>query len=97
VNQSVVVNRGPKVTKVKLSPRTCGVLSFDASPKGSQFVLTPLAQGDTARGTVPAERLLLPAGDYSRAITHARCSPYIDTLRVDGTPQKLPKRALICQ
>jgi hypothetical protein len=75
------------------------VLSFDASPKGSQYVLTPLAAGDTAaaRGTVPADRLMLPAGDYSRAISHSRCSPYVDTLRVDGTPQRLSKRVLICQ
>jgi hypothetical protein len=74
------------------------VLTFDAAPKGSQYTLTSLTPGDTtpSKGTVPAERVLLPVGDYLRVITHPRCQPYGDTVHVDGSA-KLPKRNLFCQ
>jgi hypothetical protein len=62
-------------------------------------VVTSLVPGDSLSsrgGTVPAERLMLPVGDYSRLITHERCTPYGDTVHV-GVPDKLPKRTLLCR
>jgi serine/threonine-protein kinase len=96
--RAVPVKAGTRLTRVRLSPRTCGVLTFDAAPKGSQYTLTSLTPGDTtpSKGTVPAERVLLPVGDYLRVITHPRCQPYGDTVHVDGSA-KLPKRNLFCQ
>ena len=96
--QSVVVRATAKLASVKLSPRSCAVVSFDASPKGAGYVLTPLPLGDSVsarRGTVPAERLLLPVGDYLRVITAERCTSYADTVRV-GATDRLPKRNLFC-
>lgn len=97
--QTVVVRATAKASRVRLSPRSCAVISFDASPKGARYVLTPIAAGDTGsarRGTVPAERLLLPVGDYTRVITHEGCVDYGDTVRV-GATDRLPKRNLFCR
>ena len=96
--QSVVVRATAKVARVRLAPRGCALLSFDASPKGARYVLTSLATGDTVparRGTVPVERLLLPVGDYSRVISYEKCADYADTVHV-GMPERLPKRTLLC-
>jgi serine/threonine-protein kinase len=100
--QSVVVKAGTRATRVRLSPRTCGAITFDFSPKGSQYVLTSLTPGDSSgphRGTVPAERVLLPVGEYQRVVNHERCQPYGDTVRVESTQsaQRLPNRKLFCQ
>ena len=97
--QSVVVRATARASHVRLSPRSCAVVSFDAAPKGSRYVLTSLPLTDSLssrRGTVPAERLLLPVGEYLRVITHENCVDYVDTVRV-GTPDRLPKRNLICR
>jgi serine/threonine protein kinase len=97
--QSVLVRATSKVAHVRLSPRGCALLSFEAAPKGSRYVLTSLTPGDSVsarRGTVPAERLLLPVGDYLRIITHEKCADYGDTVHV-GAPEKLPKRTLLCR
>jgi serine/threonine-protein kinase len=97
--QSVVVRATAKVARVRLSPRSCAVVSFDAAPKGSRYVLTSLTAGDSLsvrRGTIPADRLLLPVGEYSRVITHEGCVDYADTVRV-GVAEKLPKRTLFCR
>ena len=62
-------------------------------------MLSPLSPGDSLsarRGTVPAEHLLLPVGEYQRVITHERCTPYFDTVRV-GATDRLPKRNLFCR
>jgi hypothetical protein len=48
------------------------------------------------RGTVPADRILLPVGEYSRVIIHEGCVGYADTVRV-GAGEKLPKRNLFCR
>ena len=98
-SQSVVVRATSKVARVRLSPRGCALLSFDAAPKGSRYVLTSLTPGDTLparRGTAPAERLLLPVGDYSRVISFEKCADYADTVHV-GMQEKLPRRALLCR
>ena len=97
--QSVMVKASARATRVRLSPRSCAVLTFDAAPKGSRYALTSLTPGDSLPvrgGTVPAERLLLPVGDYLRVITHEQCAPYGDTVPV-GVPEKLPKRTLLCR
>ena len=97
--ESVVVRATAKVARVRLSPRSCAAVSFDASPKGAGYVLSPLSPGDSLsarRGTVPAEHLLLPVGEYQRVITHERCTPYFDTVRV-GATDRLPKRNLFCR
>jgi len=97
--QSVVVRASSKVARVKLSPRGCALLSFDALPKGARYVLTSLTPGDSTasrRGIVPVERLMLPVGDYQRSITHERCTDYNDTVHV-GIADKLPKRSLFCR
>jgi hypothetical protein len=96
--ESVAVRATAKVARVRLSPRSCAAISFDASPKGAGYVLTPLPVSDSVsarRGNVPAERLLLPVGDYVRVITAERCTPYVDTVRV-GSSDRLPKRNLFC-
>ena len=95
----MVVRATSKVARVRLSPRGCALLSFDAAPKGSRYVLTSLTPGDTLparRGTAPAERLLLPVGDYSRVISFEKCADYADTVHV-GMQEKLPRRALLCR
>jgi len=97
--QSVVVRATSKVARVRLTPRGCALLSFDAQPKGARYVLTSLTPGDSMaahRGTAPAERLMLPVGDYLRLITHERCTDYGDTVHV-GIADKLPKRTLFCR
>jgi len=97
--QSVLVRATSRVARVRLSPRGCALLSFDASPRGSRYVLTSLTTGDTLpprRGTVPAERLLLPVGDYARLISYEKCADYGDTVHV-GMPERLPKRTLLCR
>ena len=98
-NQSVVVRVSSKVAHVKLAPRGCALLSFDAAPKGSRYVLTSLTPGDTLpprRGTAPVERLLLPVGDYSRVISYEKCADYADTVHV-GIQERLPRRTLLCR
>ena len=90
--QSVIVRATSKVARVRLTPRGCALVSFDASPKGARYVLTSLTTGDTVparRGTVPVERLLLPVGDYSRVISYEKCADYADTVHV-GMPERLP-------
>ena len=97
--QSVVVRATSKVARVKLTPRGCALLSFDASPKGARYVLTSLTPGDTLparRGLAPAERLLLPVGDYVRVISSEKCVDYADTVHV-GIADKLPRRNLLCR
>jgi hypothetical protein len=95
----VVVRATSKVSHVKLTPRGCALLSFDAAPKGSRYVLTSLTPGDTLparRGTAPVERLLLPVGEYSRVISYEKCADYVDTVHV-GMQEKLPRRSLLCR
>jgi hypothetical protein len=97
--QTVVIRATARASRVRLSPRSCAVVSFDAAPKGSRYALTSLTPGDSLSvrgGTVPADRLLLPVGDYLRVITHEQCAPYGDTVHV-GAPEKLPKRTLLCR
>ena len=97
--QSVVVRATSKAARVKLTPRGCALLSFDASPKGARYVLTSLTPGDTLparRGIAPAERLLLPVGDYVRVISSEKCVDYADTVHV-GLADKLPRRNLLCR
>jgi len=97
--QSVVVRATAKVARVRLSPRGCALLSFDAQPKGARYVLTSLSPGDTLparHGTAPADRLLLPIGDYSRVISYEKCADYADTVHV-GMQEKLPRRSLLCR
>ena len=97
--QSVIVRATSKVARVRLSPRGCALVSFDALPEGARYVLTSLTPGDSVasrRGIVPVERLMLPVGDYQRSITHERCTDYNDTVHV-GIADKLPKRSLLCR
>jgi len=97
--QSVVIRATARASHVRLSPRSCAVVSFDAAPRGSRYMLISLTPGDSLSsrsGTVPAERLLLPVGEYRRVITHEQCADYGDTVHV-GVSDKLPKRNLLCR
>ena len=99
VARSVTVRATARATRVRLDPRGCSTLSFDATPKGARYVLTSLTPGDsslTRQGSVPSERLMLPVGDYQRVISHPRCQNYTDTVRVGGA-ERLPKVPLFCQ
>ena len=100
VTKSVTVRPGPRSTPVRLAPRTCGVVSLDASPKGSQWVFTSLPPTDSSfsrRGTVPGERIVLPVGDYVRVINAARCNQYADTVHIDPGEKRFPKLTLFCR
>lgn len=88
-------------SRVTLSPRTCGTLSFDGSPKSAQWVLrsmTPVDSGFRREGrAVPVTGLLLPVGDYVRTITAPNCAGYGDTLTVEANRATTPPRyRLIC-
>ena len=98
-SQSVLIRATARLSRVRPSPRSCAVVSFDAAPKGSRYLLTSLTPGDSLsarHGTLPADRLMLPVGEYSRVIMHEGCVDYGDTVRV-GTAEKLPKRTLFCR
>ena len=100
VTRQVTVQRGRRATPVRLSPRPCGTLAFDASPAGANFTLTSLPQSDSSverRGKVPA-RELLPVGRYLRTIGSSRCSTYGDTVSVEADRvTALPRFSLICR
>jgi hypothetical protein len=46
---------------------------------------------------VPAERVMMPVGDYVRVIDSPRCNPYVDTVRVDTGEKRFPKLSLFCR
>jgi len=84
VTQAVVIKAVAKTVHVRLSPRPCGTLVFSSNMRDARWSLTSLTPEDNSarrEGPVPAN-VLLPAGDYTRAISKTKCSPYIDTVRV---------------
>jgi serine/threonine-protein kinase len=99
VEQSVVVRARITATRVRLSPRSCGLLSFDAIPAKAPWTLTSLAPADSGwrkTGTGPATNVVLPVGDYLRVISHPRCYTYGDTVTVETRDKRLPVRRLDC-
>jgi serine/threonine-protein kinase len=90
-----------KLTRVALNPKPCGVLSFDALPKGSNYQITSMTPSDslsTLTGIVPAQNLVLPIGEYALRIRASRCADYADNINVTaGTPIRLRAIRLICQ
>jgi serine/threonine-protein kinase len=99
VTQAVVVRAVAKPSRVRLSPRSCGTLTFDAVPAKAQWTLTSLTPSDSGArrtGTVPAIKVLLPVGDYARVISHPRCFAYSDTITVDARDRTLPIRRPPC-
>jgi serine/threonine-protein kinase len=99
VTKRVSVRPGPRSTPVRLTPRSCGVVYLDATPKGSRWVLTsltPVDSGAARRGTVPSEAVVLPVGDYVRVFNYPKCNQYADTVRIDGGDKRFPRVALFC-
>ena len=98
--RSVTVKATARVNRVRLSPRSCGTLVFESSMRDTRWSLTSLApedQGGSPReGPMPAS-VMLPVGDYYRAISKSKCSAYIDTVRVQANKtDRLPRRNPIC-
>jgi hypothetical protein len=99
VTKRVRIRPGPRSTPVRLTPRNCGVVYLDATPKGSQWVLTSLTPTDSGaarRGTVPSERLVVPVGDYVRVFNYPKCNQYADTVRIDAGDKRFPRVTLFC-
>jgi hypothetical protein len=90
-----------KLARVALNPKPCGLLSFDALPKGSNYQITSLTPSDSLSpltGIVPAQNLVLPVGEYALRIRASRCADYGDNINVTaGTPIRLRAIRLICQ
>ena len=99
-NQRVKVTLG-KLARVALNPKPCGLLSFDALPKGSNYQITSMTPSDslsTLTGIGPAQNLVLPIGEYALRIRASRCADYGDNLNVTaGTPIRRRAIRLICQ
>jgi hypothetical protein len=98
--RSVTVKATARVNRVRLTPRSCGTLVFESSMRDTRWSLTSLApedQGGSPReGAMPAN-VLLPVGEYYRAISKSKCSAYIDTVRVQANKtDRLPRRNPIC-
>jgi eukaryotic-like serine/threonine-protein kinase len=100
VAQSVVVRAVARPIRVRLAPRSCGTLSFDARPnKGARWELFSLTPNDTLRlaGPIPAQGLVLPVGEYLRKLKAPRCADYGDTVSVTaGGTIRLRTQPLIC-
>jgi eukaryotic-like serine/threonine-protein kinase len=98
-SRSVVVRAVARATRVTLSPRSCGTLSFDAIPPKAQYTLTSLTPSDSGlrrTGTLPVTKMVLPVGDYLRVISQPRCFPYGDTVTVETRDKSLPARRMAC-
>lgn len=98
-SRSVIVRAVARATRVTLSPRSCGTLSFDAIPPKAQYTLTSLTPADSGlrrTGTLPVTKVVLPVGDYLRVISQPRCAPYGDTITVETRDKTLPVRRIFC-
>jgi serine/threonine-protein kinase len=99
VTQSVQVRASARTTKVTLTPRSCGTLVFGSTMRDSRWSLislTPADSGFRRDGPVPAN-VMLPVGDYYRAIRREKCSPYVDTVRVQpNRTDQLPNKNPFC-
>ena len=97
--RSVTVKASARATRVRLSPRSCGTLVFQSSMRDTRWSLislTPEDQASPREGPMPAN-VMLPVGDYYRAISKSKCSAYIDTVRVQANKtDRLPRRDPIC-
>jgi eukaryotic-like serine/threonine-protein kinase len=100
-SRSVTVRARPGLQKFSLSPRSCGIVSFDARPnRGIRYELLSLTPNDSVpvvSGVVPAQGLVLPTGDYLRKLRAPKCADYGDTISVTagGTTRPRPQ-SLIC-
>jgi hypothetical protein len=92
------VRRG-RTTRISLTPRTCGTLSFEAVPtRGARWQLVSLTPSDSLAafsGAVPAQNLVLPVGDYVRKIQAPKCADYADTVTVTPGAATHPRRQLL--
>ena len=100
VTQSVAVRAVARPTRVRLWPRSCGTLTFDARPaKGARWELYSLTPNDTLRlaGPIPAQSLVLPTGEYLRRLKAPKCADYGDTVSVTAGGTTRPRtQSLIC-
>ena len=98
---SATVRAVARPTRIVLSPKTCGTLSFDSPTKGARWTIVSLSPNDSVpvqSGNIPAQNLVLPVGDYLRRITASNCADYGDTVTVIAGGVTRPKRqALICR
>jgi hypothetical protein len=97
--RSVTVKATARVNRVRFAPRSCGTLVFESSMRDTRWSLTSLTpedQGTARDGPMPAN-VTVPVGDYYRAISKSKCSPYIDTVRVQANQtNRLPRRNPFC-
>ena len=100
VTRTVTVRAVARPTRVTLSPRSCGTLSFDARPnKAARWELYSLTPNDslTLAGPMPAQSLVLPVGDYLRKLKAPKCADYGDTVSVTAGGTTRPRtQQLIC-
>jgi eukaryotic-like serine/threonine-protein kinase len=100
VTRTVTVRAVARPTRVIMSPRSCGTLSFDARPnKGARWELYSLTPNDslTLAGPIPAQSLVLPVGDYLRKLKAPKCADYGDTVSVTAGGTTRPRtQQLIC-
>jgi hypothetical protein len=85
VTQSAVVRASMRATRISVSPRSCGTLTFTSNVRDARWTLESLTAADSGwrkSGNVPANLIVLPVGDYRRSITKPKCGSYIDTVRV---------------
>ena len=98
-SQAAVVRATTRVTRVRLWPRSCGTLVFSSTAREARWALESLTPDDNRarrEGAIPAT-VLLPVGEYYRAISKSKCSPYIDTVKVQANrADTLPRRNPFC-
>ena len=97
--ETVTVRASRSRMNVALSPRSCGTLSFGSNMRDSRWSLVSLTGGENIRreGVVPATNVVLPVGDYQRAISRTKCITYTDTIRVAANrTDRLPNIPMMC-
>ncbi len=87
-------------TRVRLTPRPCGLLIIERAPEGSTYLITATANGrEETRGVLPLRRpLQLPVGSYRVIVRKRFCASYDDEHAVSAGNQPLRIRTpLICE
>lgn len=89
-------------TRVRLTPRGCGLLMIERAPAGATYAISSSgtgAGGPRLSGTLPLRQpLLLPAGRYTIVVRKRFCASYEDVHTVEaGAPPVRVRTPLICE
>jgi hypothetical protein len=81
-HRPIQLSAGRQRTKLELTPRECGRLVIDGTPKGALFKLVD-AGGASRSGRTPSDTLVVPLGAYVLSVSSQVCYTFTnDTLHV---------------